>query len=259
MQNRNDLLHRLINKVKTTDEFNHLSAQDRNRLESALNEQFLAPDVNQILHEETYQEIDEDEKFTILEKKTFQLKISIKGAKPPIWRRVLIPNTLSFHQLHEVIQTSMGWTNSHLYSFEGIQGVFEYPDEEYEFRSDLARDSKIAIIGNFLVSEKDTISYTYDFGDYWQHQILLEKITGDQRLSFPVCIKGKRNCPLEDSGGIDRYQHALKVLLNTEKMDEDAQFFRERFGDHDPEEFDLEETNEMLKEFDFEYKTADLY
>ncbi|MGG1630210.1 plasmid pRiA4b ORF-3 family protein [Rossellomorea sp. NRS-1567] len=259
MLNRNDLLHLLINKIKTSDEFNHLSTQDQNRLESALNDQFLAPDLNQILQEEMYHEIDEDEKFTILEKRTFQLKISIKGAKPPIWRRVLIPNTLSFHQLHEVIQTVMGWTNTHLYSFQGRPGVFEYPDEEYEFRSDLARDSKIAIIGNFIVSEKETISYTYDLGDNWEHQILLERITGDQRLTFPVCIKGKRNCPIEDSGGIHHYQHVLKVLSNTEKMDEDAQFFRERFGDHDPEKFDLEETNEMLKELGFESNTADLY
>jgi hypothetical protein len=49
-------------------------------------------------------------------------------------------------------------------------------------------------------------------------------------------------------------QHVLMVLSYTEKMDEEAQFFRERFGDHNPEEFDLEETYEMLKEFDFEYK-----
>ncbi|RBP00032.1 plasmid pRiA4b ORF-3 family protein [Rossellomorea aquimaris] len=172
---------------------------------------------------------------------------------------MLIPNTLSFHQLHEVIQTVMGWTNTHLYSFHGSPGVFEYPDEEYEFRSDFARDSKISIIGKFLVSEKDAISYTYDFGDDWEHQILLEKITGNQNLVSPVCIKGKRNCPLEDSGGIHHYQHVLKVLSNTEKMDEDAQFFRERYADHDPEKFDLVETNEMLRELDFEYNTADLY
>ncbi|WP_052504474.1 plasmid pRiA4b ORF-3 family protein [Rossellomorea aquimaris] len=257
MLNRNDLLHLLINKIKTSDEFNHLSTQDQNRLESALNQQFLAPDLNQILQEEMYDEI--DEAFTILEKKTFQIKISIKGAKPPIWRRVLIPNTLSFHQLHEVIQTVMGWTNTHLYSFHGSPGVFECPDEEYEFRSDSARDSNTSIIGNFLVSEKDTISYTYDFGDDWEHQILLESITWNQGLTFPVCIKGKRNCPLEDSGGIHHYQHVLKVLSNNEKMDEDAQFFRERFGDHDPEKFDLEETNELLKIMYLEDEMADDY
>jgi Plasmid pRiA4b ORF-3-like protein len=250
MLNREDLLQNLISKLKTSDEFRVLSPHDQKRLQSALIEQFQTPDFTQILPSRINPQI--ERKVTQpVEKKTFQLKISIKGAKPPIWRRVHIPNTLSLHQFHQVIQAAMGWTNSHLYSFDTRHGEFEYPDEEYEFDANRTYDSSKAILGNVVDEENDKISYTYDFGDNWQHQILLEKILEDQKLNFPVCLKGKRNRPLEDSGGIQHYQHVLEVLSNPDIKDEEVMFFRERFEDHNPEEFDLKGTNERLKEILF--------
>ncbi|MGG4169081.1 plasmid pRiA4b ORF-3 family protein [Rossellomorea vietnamensis] len=247
MLNREDLLQNLINKLKTSDEYRILSPRDQKRLQSALIKKFQAPDLTKILPSQTNPQIAKEVTQPV-EKKTFQLKISLKKAKPPIWRRVLIPNTLSLHELHQVIQAAMGWTNSHLYSFDTGHGEFEYPDEEYEFDANRTYDSSKAILGNVMKDENDKISYTYDFGDNWQHQILLEKISEDQKLNFPVCLKGKRNCPLEDSGGIHHYQHVLEVLSKPDETYERAMFFRERFEDHNPEEFDLAETNEKLKE-----------
>ncbi|PFA67309.1 hypothetical protein CN378_10705 [Bacillus sp. AFS015802] len=250
MLNHEDLLQSLITKLKTSEVYRALPPQDQKRLQSALIEQFHEPVLTQILPNGTDPMV-EREVIQPVKKKTFQVKISLKGAKPPIWRRVLIPNTLSLHQFHHVIQATMGWTHSHLYSFDTGHGEFEFPHEEYEFDANRTYDSSKAILGNVLDEENDKISYTYDFGDNWQHQILLEKISEDQKLNFPVCLKGKRNCPIEDSGGIHHYQHVLEVLLNPYEKDEEVMFFRERFADHDPEEFDLEGTNARLEEIQF--------
>jgi Plasmid pRiA4b ORF-3-like protein len=250
MLNREDLLQSLITKLKTSEEYRALPPQDQKRLETTLIQQFQQPVLTQIYSNRTDPKV-EREVTQPVEKKTFQLKISLKGAKPPIWRRVLVPNTLPLHQFHLVIQAAMGWTNSHLYSFDTGQGEFEYPDEEYEFDPNRTYDSSKAILGNMLGEENDKISYTYDFGDNWEHQILLEKISEDQKLNFPVCLKGKRNRPLEDSGGIHHYQHVLEVLSNPDEKDEEVMSFREWFADHNPEEFDLEGTNERLKEIRF--------
>ncbi|MEI2664748.1 plasmid pRiA4b ORF-3 family protein [Rossellomorea sp. LJF3] len=216
MLNREDLLQSLITRLKTSEEYRALPPQDQKRFETTIIEQFQEPILTQILPNGTNPKV-EREVTQPVEKKTFQLKISLKGAKPPIWRRVLIPNTVSLHQFHHVIQAAMGWSNSHLYSFDTRHGDFEYPGEEYEFDASRTYNSSKAILGNVLDEKNDKISYTYDFGDNWQHQILLEKISEDQKLNFPVCLKGKRNCPLEDIGGIHHYKHALEALSNLMK------------------------------------------
>ena len=175
----------------------------------------------------------------------YQIRIQLDDIRPPIWRRVLVPDNIALRDLHEVIQLSMGWTDSHLYMFE--KGRTRYglpePDDFADIRSDRISLNKL------LGKEKDSLGYMYDFGDGWSHKIILEKLLPhDSDLSLPTCIKGVRACPPEDCGGPWGYADLLEIL-NDPSHDEYMER-REWVGDDfSPEEFDLKTTNDMLREY----------
>ncbi len=129
-----------------------------------------------------------------------QLKIALRGvSKPPVWRRVQVRADATFAALHDVIQAAFGWTDTHLHSFE-YEGVrIGVPDPEWE---DDCADETETTLAEVLLGPKDRIRYTYDFGDDWEHDIMLEKViepnTDDRR---PVLMTGKGACPPEDCGG----------------------------------------------------------
>ena len=129
-----------------------------------------------------------------------QLKITLKGiSKPPVWRRVQVRADTAFAELHDVIQAAFGWTDTHLHSFE-YEGVrIGIPDPEWE--DDCADENETAL-ADVLLGPTDRIHYTYDFGDDWEHDIMLEKVIeldADDRR--PVLMAGKGACPPEDCGG----------------------------------------------------------
>jgi len=120
-------------------------------------------------------------------KKIYQIQVELKGSKPKIWRRILIDSDILLVDLHRIIQTTMGWTNSHLYAFS--DGFQEYSPKEFEVEN--AKDSRTARLNKILKEEKSKISYEYDFGDGWEHDVILEKIlTPDNQLQ--LLIKKKR-------------------------------------------------------------------
>src|ERR1035438_3689212 len=102
-----------------------------------------------------------------------QLKITLLGIQPPIWRRILVPSTMPLCCLHDAIQAVFGWTDTHLHHFEKHGEYWGVPDDE-DFE-ELNDESKVAV-RRVLVRESDSMTYTYDFGDDWRHRILLEKI-----------------------------------------------------------------------------------
>jgi len=137
-----------------------------------------------------------------MSKKIYQIQITLKGSKPKIWRRILIDSDILLVDFHKVIQTTMGWTNSHLHVFS--DGIEEYSPKEFEV--EYAKDSRRVRLDKILKEENAKINYEYDFGDGWEHIIKLEKIlTPNDQLQTPQCIAGKRNCPPEDCGGIWGY------------------------------------------------------
>lgn len=181
-------------------------------------------------------------------KKIYQIHISLLGFKPKIWRRILIPADLLLSDFHYVIQEAMGWTNSHLHQFI-VDGTF-YTDkmEEDDFWDDLGQvDYEGIKVNQLLKTEKGQMIYEYDFGDGWQHHILLEKILDSNPAEFlPICLAGKMNCPPEDCGGVHGYASYLKILEDS--SDEEYESVLEWMGeDFDPEHFSLEETNHRLK------------
>lgn len=178
----------------------------------------------------------------------YQLKISLKNSKPPIWRRVLVPSGITLDDLHWVIQKAFGWTNSHLHQFiDGRTFYLPGADDDEPFMGMETVDSIGVRLADLLRREKDKVVYEYDFGDSWEHTVLLEKILPpDPKQAVPVCIKGKRACPPEDCGGIFGYYHLLEILSGPDS-DEKTSLLDWLGGTLDPEALDLDEINARLR------------
>jgi hypothetical protein len=180
-------------------------------------------------------------------KKVFALKIELVESKPMIGRIIIVkPGTLLV-DLHRIIQTAMGWTNSHLHQF--FNGEMYYALQEFEIEEcENSRDIKL---NKILFEEGMHIEYEYDFGDGWQHDIWLQNIYEENADSqVPRCIGGMRSAPPEDCGGIHGYKELLKILSNTRHKE--YKETREWVGDtFDPEYFNITEINKNLKKKDF--------
>ena len=180
-------------------------------------------------------------------KKVYQIQIALKGSKPKIWRRVVVDPDISLLDFHKIIQTTMGWTNTHLHVFS--DGVTEYSPGELEV--DDAQESKTVKLHEILNEENSTLNYEYDFGDGWEHNIILEKIaTADDQVQIPKCIAGRRNCPPEDCGGIWAYADMLKILKQP-RHKEYKSYMKWLGGEFDPEYFNIDEINQSLQKEDF--------
>jgi hypothetical protein len=176
--------------------------------------------------------------------KAMQVKITLKDIKPPIWRRVLIKDSIILDDLHDIIQFSMGWENCHMYDFE-FNGTRFMPAEYVDHG---ARSSNLKL-SSLKLREKDKINYTYDFGDSWEHQIVIEKVSPiDKTQLYPFCIKAMRACPPEDSGGIPGYEYKIEAITNKSHPDRDD--IIDWMGeDFDPEDVSLAEINRDLHSF----------
>jgi hypothetical protein len=174
---------------------------------------------------------------------SYQLKITLRGSRPPIWRRFVVPDTITLPELREVIQIVMGWTDSHLHEF--VVGRVSYGVPDPEFPSGPRNEARVRI-NRLLDKEKQKLMYLYDFGDGWEHVVELEKIIiGDKASSKPICITGKRACPPEDCGGIYGYYDFLEAIKDSDHPEHDN-MIEWWGGDFDPEFFDMEEVNEIL-------------
>ncbi len=150
--------------------------------------------------------------------KAYQLKITIKDSKPPIWRRCVVPAGLSFSQLTLVLHEVMGWCGYHLseYYFHKFGVVLsELSDDDFydNYSPYTELDSSEYLIDEFFEEVKSFI-YTYDFGDNWEHKVQIEKVLEDYEYTFPMVLKYKGETPPEDCGGIWGYEHLLEVLDN---------------------------------------------
>lgn len=178
----------------------------------------------------------------------YQLKVTLADSKPPIWRRILVASDINLGLFHNIVQDVMGWANSHLHQFNagGVMYSTPYEDLAHDFEMEFKDESKYRL-SQILNREKASLTYEYDFGDSWEHKILLEKIMPhDDSIETPSCIKGKRACPPEDCGGIWGYENLISIIQNPKHPE--YQDMCEWLGeDFDPERFDLDEINEALK------------
>lgn len=178
------------------------------------------------------------------ERIVYQIKVTLKGSKPPIWRRFQVTGDTSLVQLHRILQRVMGWEDYHLHQFI-VDGTL-YGDEEMMQDLDAA-DEKAATLDRIVRREKFKFIYEYDFGDGWDHELLIEKILPlEEGKAYPVCLTGKRACPPEDCGGIWGYSELLEAVQDADhpEHDEMLEWAGEEF---DPAAFDLKEVNAELK------------
>lgn len=180
--------------------------------------------------------------------KAYQMKIAIKNSHPPIWRRFIVPAGLTFSQLGFVLNEVMGWFGGHLSQFEfyhlGI--VVEENPEDMGWLDKEVLDSVDTPIEPFMDSE-DWFTYIYDFGDYWDHRVEIEKILPEYEFDYPMVLKYKGNTPYEDCGGIYGYYHLLEVLDNPE--DEEYEEMKEWVQSIPSGEYDLELVNQELQRY----------
>ena len=168
-----------------------------------------------------------------MEQEVCQLKVTLRGTRPPIWRRLLVSADTTLTRLHRVLQIAMGWQGGHM----------------HEFRTDVRRPARMphsARIGEVLREIGSSLTYTYDLGDGWEHSVVLEKrLAGGDDAERPVCLDGQRACPPEDCGGVAGYYDLLEVLQNPD--DERYVEVREWTGeDFDPDVFSDDAVNRQL-------------
>lgn len=174
----------------------------------------------------------------------YQIKITLKHAKPPIWRRIELSAQTPLDVVSEIILAAMGWEGYHLHQF--IVGATYYSMPDPEGIMDV-KDEREYVLADILPKEKAKCIYEYDFGDGWEHEILLEKILEpEQGAKYPRCTAGKMACPPEDCGGVWGYAELLAILQDPEHDEHES--YVEWLGlesgeDFDPKEFSVEEVN----------------
>ena len=183
-----------------------------------------------------------------MSKKIYQIQIALKGFKPKIWRRLLTQSDLLLSDFHKIIQTSMGWTNSHLHQFIKNRTYYSMRMQDDDLWDDGDNvDYKKMKISDLLKNEKEKILYEYDFGDGWEHDIILEKILPcDDKIIYPICLDGKMNCPPEDCGGVWGYSDMLEILRQPDH-DEYESYIEWLGEEFDPKYFDKDEINQLLR------------
>lgn len=166
----------------------------------------------------------------------YQCKISLLDITPPIWRRVHVDGSTTLDQFHEIVQAAFGWWNYHLHEFEAGDVRYGPPDtaEDWDDPPQDERRTRLDAIAN----EGSSFRYTYDFGDGWDHQIVIERVLPRSfDLATPACIAGQRACPPEDCGGPWGYRELLEILTNPDhpEHNERRRWLGRAF---DPEAFD---------------------
>jgi hypothetical protein len=171
----------------------------------------------------------------------YVVKVTLLGTSPPVWRRILVPREITLQDLHRTLQTVMGWTNSHLHQFVLQQQVFSHTRSRGATK---VANEKGSRLGELIWAVGASLLYEYDFGDGWQHDLLLEKVLiGDESFQ-QICVAGKRCCPPEDCGGPQGFAELLQALQDAKHPSHDEACGW--LGDFVPESFSVDEVNRRL-------------
>jgi len=173
----------------------------------------------------------------------YRLKVSLLEIKPPIWRRLEVPASIKLCCLHTAVQVAMGWTDSHLHQFEKGSKRWGVPEWD-EFDELGLIDERETRLDDILQTEGDSMVYQYDFGDDWQHRVVLENVLPANASARPVCIAGERRCPPEDVGGVSGYEEFLEVIFNPAHRE--YEHYLGWAGGHFLDQFDLKAANAKL-------------
>ncbi len=129
-------------------------------------------------------------------KTVYQLKVTLEGIRPPIWRRIQVRGDITLHKLHEILQVVMGWEGYHLHQFIVGEESYSEISKENDIFADEFKNEKRAKLNEIAPVENFKFIYEYDFGDSWYHDILVEKILQpEEDLKHPICLKGSVPAP----------------------------------------------------------------
>jgi Plasmid pRiA4b ORF-3-like protein len=149
-----------------------------------------------------------------------QFCVWLEDVEPHVWRRIQVPDSLTLNQLHRVVQIVMGWQNSHLHDFTLWGKRYGEPNPEDE---ENMIDERTVRLRDLPFSIGGSMSYAYDFGDDWRHQVVLEKTgSADPEAIYPACIAGERSAPPENVGGAGGYAEFLEAISDPNHEDHDA-------------------------------------
>jgi len=176
--------------------------------------------------------------------RVYQIKVTLKDSRPPIWRRIQVTRDTDLHTFHHILQIVMGWSNAHPHIFIVGGTFYGVPDPEYGFE---VKDEKETSLNQVISDAKNKFTYEYDFGDCWQHEILIEEtLPVKTGARYPFCLGGKRASPPEDCGGIWEYADILEAVRDPDHPQyyDMLKWVEEGF---DPESFDIDEINRELR------------
>jgi hypothetical protein len=171
----------------------------------------------------------------------YQMKVTLLHSRPPIWRRLQVESGVTLDRLHDTLQMVMGWTNSHLHGFRLSQ-----PSQRGTRPRLLpieSADEKATRLDVLLRRPKDWLVYDYDFGDSWEHEVLLEEMRArPSSTRLPMVLAGRGACPPEDVGGLPGYYHFLEAIKDP-KHPEHEDMLEWAGKDFNPAAFDVQEVN----------------
>jgi hypothetical protein len=175
----------------------------------------------------------------------YRLRIELLGSEPLIWRRLLVPADIKLPRLHRCLQVTFGWENYHLHAFESGSARFGPRDPELQ---DIGMEDERRVRLDQLMDEaRREMNYEYDFGDGWEHRIVLEQIeVASEWAHYPLCTAGERACPPEDVGGVHGYADFV-ASLHDPRHEAHVDNLRWIGGVFDPEGFDLNAVNSAMR------------
>ncbi len=178
------------------------------------------------------------------------LRLELLGIEPLIWRRIRVAPAVTFKRLHDILQLVMGWQDSHLHEFRAGELAIGMRDAD-DSPEDL-QDENAWSLGKLLQTGVAEFDYLYDFGDDWEHRIIVEPATrGGAEGPSPLCLAGENACPPEDVGGPHGYAEFLHALADA-RDENHEQYLRWIGGVWDPRGFDLNRINRDLRAFERE-------
>ncbi|MEY9910557.1 putative membrane protein [Catenulispora sp. MAP12-49] len=176
----------------------------------------------------------------------FQLRVSLDDTDPQVWRRVLVPASIRLDRLHGVLQAALGWTDSHLHLF--TVGEARYGRRDPDFDEDIVAEDAVGLAD--IAGAGAVIGYEYDFGDGWEHEILVEVVvTAEPGVVYPRCVDGAAACPPEDCGGVWGYRDLRETLADPGAADHQEMLDWlgiEHAAQFDPAAFDVDAANRRV-------------
>lgn len=172
----------------------------------------------------------------------YAIKVTLLGTIPPIWRRILVGRDMTLRNLHRTLQTVMGWEDSHLHQF--VLPKQKVRKSRQGSGTRIGNESRTRV-GDVIGGAGERFIYEYDFGDSWQHELLLEEVLlGDESFQ-QMCVAGERRCPPEDCGGLHGFAELLEALQDANHPTHEE--VCDWLGDFDPAWFSADEINRQLR------------